>query len=85
MALTQTRLTFKREPKGDGYLLRTAGFLFPWMHVDLQTRCGDIEDGVGLALYACEEPNQCQWAPGGVIAFRDLEALYFAAKAARGQ
>lgn len=41
----------------------------------LESRCGDIEDGIGLK----HDDDDGGW----VLAFKDLERLYFAAKKAR--
>jgi len=79
-------LTFKKAAKGDGYLIRTAGWLSNFAMVGLgPTRCGHIEDGISLSLADAEEPNPTQWHPGGVISFADLEAIYLAAKALRAE
>ncbi len=78
------KVTFQKAPKGDGYLIRVAGWLSNFGAVSLgPIRCGHIEDGISLSLSDCEEPNKSQWHPGGVIAFADLEAIYLAAKALR--
>lgn len=79
-------LTIERDPKAGphSYIFRPAGWVARFGKVNVGvSRCGHIEDGISLSLADCEEPNRTQWHPGGVIAFRDLEAIYFAAKAAR--
>jgi hypothetical protein len=78
--------TLVRDPKAgtDCYIFQPAGWRSQFAKVNVGVnRCGHIEDGICLDLADCEEPNRSQWHPGGVISFRDLEAIYFAARAVR--
>ena len=83
-------MTFEKDPGDQNsntrYLIRPAGWLARFAIVDVgRHRCGHIEDGISLDLGDCERPNKSRWYPGGIIAFKDLEAIYLAAKAARTQ
>ncbi len=84
---TQDESSFQPDSKlGDGHFtIRISGWAAQIGKIDIgPQRCGHIRDGISFDLATCEEPNTTQWHPGGVISFADLEAIYFAAKAARG-
>jgi hypothetical protein len=64
----------------ESYLtFETAGNIKTHMSVGVGIhRCGDIHDGVSIHNH-----NEGDWSPSYVMAFKDLEAWYLAAKATR--
>jgi len=78
-------MALEKDPHHDDtYIFQPAGWSPRFAKVNVgKHRCGHIEDGIALDLCDCQEPNHCQWHPGGVIAFEDLEAIYFAARKLR--
>lgn len=69
----------------DYQIVKMAGSEYPWLAFDVRpTRCGVIIDGVAFDFWMCQQPNFHQRTHDWVISFADLEAIYLAAKSARG-
>lgn len=80
-------LTAATDPKDDQTLIiRPAGFSHKFMRVCIsKCSCAHVDDGVSIDWANCEDPLYAeQILHGGVLSFADLEAIYWAARKARG-